>query len=270
MTKIALVFISSQEAPWIHWEATQAQVMETLVDVSKSEGIEMFWVQGSQNSKPNASLSYTSLLSKITRALSVFPLAPHLLRVFRLPSIRLGVTPQIWEELVGGRRIIKSSHPEDFSLIAMKTIDAIQHILKDPDVHFVFRSNSSTIVNPVKLRQITQQFPGTRLYAGVIGRFGAISYISGAGILMSRDVCELLVKGRNQIRLDLVDDVAIGQYLSALHIPVKDLSRADAPTFFGADEALCVSYRCKSGDQTPAMMRKILGFLMAEWGHQGQ
>lgn len=109
---------------------------------------------------------------------------------------------------------------------------ALQEIWRE-DWDFLFRTNVSTWVN-TKLLLASLPSPNTVTYSGVMGTFAPskcakrIRFASGAGILMSRHVAELLAFGPNQDSLNesLAEDVAIGQQLSS-EVPLTPLRRLD-------------------------------------------
>lgn len=99
--------------------------------------------------------------------------------------------------------------------ILNKTIEAIRAIgLTDYD--FIWRTNLSSVLDFAGLaKYIDSLCVSSMFYGGFTGLSvdGSVSFASGAGFLMSRDVAIYLVDNRDLLRWDLIDDVAIGALL---------------------------------------------------------
>ena len=76
--------------------------------------------------------------------------------------------------------------PEHPHMMGYKNLIAFKYALWHFEFDYVFRVNSSSYVNKGALLRFLADKPRTGYYAGVING----TYISGAGILMSRDVLE--------------------------------------------------------------------------------
>ena len=93
---------------------------------------------------------------------------------------------------------------------------------------YVLRTNLSSLWNFPRFCKYIEDFPRQRLYAGIIGHYHAIDYISGAGILMSPDVCSLvLIHSKRVCEISIIDDVDIGAVLTELGIPLRQTARID-------------------------------------------
>ena len=83
---------------------------------------------------------------------------------------------------------------------------------------FVWRTNLSSVLDFEGLQRYLGTINLSGVYGGYIG-LGSLNngsstfFASGAGFLMSRDVAEYLVKNKQFLRWDLIDDVAIGALL---------------------------------------------------------
>lgn len=103
---------------------------------------------------------------------------------------------------------------ESFKSITDKTIDSIEYFLSDTSFTHVIRSNLSSVWHFPRLIAYLETRETTELFTGVIGNEGYGSFISGAGMYMSRDVAELLIKCKNAAcRYPYQDDVAISYAL---------------------------------------------------------
>lgn len=165
-------------------------------------------------------------------------------------------------------RLITKS-PEDWSLIGLKTIQALRHVLDKYDFDFVFRTNTSSYLDVDLLKDYLTKLPKNRVYGGVVGKvFHDTEFASGAGILLSRDMVELICENSESWKHGLVDDVAIAEIIKEFALPVvpiTPLPRLDLPTLDAAqatdNETIRNNFhfRCKSSsaDETIKIMRYI-------------
>lgn len=140
--------------------------------------------------------------------------------------------------------------PETYVTIGVKTIAALRESLQSLECDYVFRCNSSSYVNLAALRQVIARCPPSGVYAGRRYRNSVTDFVSGAGILMSRDVCESLVRD-SDFAFELADDVAIGLSCSRAGITITELERvnlksaADVDALSHAQLATLHHFRCK-------------------------
>lgn len=152
-----------------------------------------------------------------------------------------------------------------------KTIKSIQFILNEQcKFDYVFRTNMSSVVNLEKLYKHVQQH--SYGYAGINGNCYGTRFISGAGILMNKEVCNLLVENHECLNYNIIDDVAIGYLFNNLNIQFDTLTRID--TF--EDELENVNreiiqnnyhFRCKAKSDyknTLDIMKKIISIIYNE------
>ena len=121
---------------------------------------------------------------------------------------------------------------ESFQAMTRKTIDSIQYFLEDKECTHVIRTNLSSVWNFPRLINYLLLLPTTGLFAGVIGGGGPGVFVSGAGMHMSRDIADLLVKNKEKVcSIQEQDDVAISLGLSALGVTFTNLqTRIDFTT----------------------------------------
>lgn len=106
-----------------------------------------------------------------------------------------------------------------------KTVHAIQYFLQDSHRNFkyILRTNLSSMWHWQRLLQVLRMLNDTGVYAGVRGP----GFVSGAGMLLSRDVAELLIENRSDLDMRVIDDVAIGALMTRLNIRSTILTRYD-------------------------------------------
>jgi hypothetical protein len=140
------------------------------------------------------------------------------------------------------------------------TISAVAflHRMYNPD--FIIRTNVSSYWNLKALRKLIMNLPPSGLYAGVTGAaFGGLSgyldksrFVSGAGIIMSRDIYTKLISERDRFDMGCIDDLSIGRTFSALGIKPTEMDRIDLRHVWDVEtispEVLArnAHYRCKS------------------------
>ena len=111
---------------------------------------------------------------------------------------------------VVGLRRFKVRSEERIDTILDKTIVAIEELLRD-DHAYVIRTNNSSLWDFPLLAQ--EKLPSTGLYRGhVIPRWSCGHFVTGSGMIMSRDVAKMLAKAPRD-GLEAHDDVAIAQIL---------------------------------------------------------
>lgn len=101
---------------------------------------------------------------------------------------------------------IWSSGKEATERVFEKTIEAFKIILPT-SYDYIVRTNLSSVWNFQKLLDFCKTLPKEKTFCGVLGNPG----ISGAGMILSPDVVQLLVDNRNSIDRCMWDDVDFGK-----------------------------------------------------------
>lgn len=117
----------------------------------------------------------------------------------------------------------------------IKALEMINNIGLEYD--YVFRTNLSSYIDKRMLHEYLSDKPREKYYSGFIGHidkniFGQvvdlIEYASGSGIVLSKDLVDILLKNKNKMDNDsLIDDVAVGQLLNKNGIYPYFLNRID-------------------------------------------
>jgi hypothetical protein len=112
--------------------------------------------------------------------------------------------------------------PDDFAHIGEKTIACFEYLLENREFDLVFRTNCSSYVDLMNLsRYVAAHAQARGFYAGTPSTHGGVTFASGSGYFLSRDLVELVVRERDAWNHALLDDVALGLLLStAGHTPV--------------------------------------------------
>jgi hypothetical protein len=156
------------------------------------------------------------------------------------------------------------SGQESFSGIIFKTLNAMEKLVR-PEHDFIIRTNLSSVWNFSALMKFLESMPPTGIYAGPKNEFYMCNYVSGTGIILSRDVCATLLQNKHLAATPRdIDDVDIGMAMKILNVPIYPTKRVDIgddqPYEFNND---AFHYRLKSFDfskrhEEPARMMSLI------------
>jgi hypothetical protein len=108
-----------------------------------------------------------------------------------------------------------------------KTIDAIAY-LQPKQYDFIVRTGLSSFWIYANLVMFLSKLPKTHVYCGIEGD----GFISGAGMIMSRDVADLLVTHRDvACSFPREEDVRVGSFMQKMGIARMPASRFDITSF---------------------------------------
>lgn len=102
----------------------------------------------------------------------------------------------------------------DYDMLHWKFFLTLQEIIEE-DWDYIFRTNSSSYVDKVRLLEFAKSLPKTQCYSGINGG----GFASGSGFFISKDVARILLETIEQNRTPF-EDVYIGQILSQHGIDV--------------------------------------------------
>jgi hypothetical protein len=125
-----------------------------------------------------------------------------------------------------GEDIIACNAPEQYGFLLLKTILAFETLLSLEDFDYIVRPNCGSYIHLGLLNKYLESQPREKFYGGELGEWNGIEYVSGACMIFSRDVAELLVTNKKDLHYDgtggKMDDVAIGEFLATQSIkPIK-------------------------------------------------
>jgi hypothetical protein len=151
-----------------------------------------------------------------------------------------------------GREIV-TTVPDLYSLIGVKTIEAFAASIKYFDFDYIYRTNVSSYVDLMKLNEFIKNKPRNHYYAGAIGNHQGISFASGCGYFLSRDIVNKVLENRARWDHNLIDDVSLGKLLtSELDIALQEIGRIDLaaanfnPLEIKRNSEDIFHYRCKA------------------------
>jgi len=149
-----------------------------------------------------------------------------------------------------------------------KTIKSIEFLMESNiEFDFIFRTNLSSVVDLNKLYNLLNNNIEA---AGIIGNYNNnINFISGAGILINKKICKLLINNKNNLNYNsLQDDILIGWFLTRVHnINITPLIRLEAYNYEDNIDLITndlikdyYHFRCKSINSIN-IMKKIISII---------
>jgi hypothetical protein len=100
--------------------------------------------------------------------------------------------------------------------VYLKTVKAIEYVNKYYEYDFIFRQNLSSFYNVPNIIKFIETLPKSNFLGGhYLGHDGG--FITGTGILMSRDIANILT--RNVYDSNIPDDVLISQIFKKENVP---------------------------------------------------
>ena len=109
-------------------------------------------------------------------------------------------------------------------------------------------------------------------YSGIQGIHENIKFISGAGMLLSKNMCNILIKNKQSLKYNIIDDLAIGLFSQNNNIEYSSLTRFDVTSYYPDNINLLTKdlfqnhyhVRCKCyGDDngTILLMEKVINLI---------
>ena len=125
--------------------------------------------------------------------------------------------------------IINSSH--GWESILSNTLTGFQWSLRHK-FDFVIRTNVSSYWNIQNLLDLLYGFPDVNLYAGHELNTLETKFIAGDGIILSRNLVELICSRISEVDAGVIDDVAIGRFLQKYEISPRHVARPIVQSLF--------------------------------------
>jgi hypothetical protein len=141
---------------------------------------------------------------------------------------------------------------EEICNVGYKMLHAFSYCLQNIEFDYIYRTNLSSYINQIGLYNYAQSLPDNNVYKGVVGQFGNISFASGCGYFISKDLVRYVVEYKNRWNHKLIDDVALAQLLKTINVVPEPVERIDIITneslvnFNVETIGSCFHFRCKS------------------------
>ncbi len=114
-----------------------------------------------------------------------------------------------------------------FGAILNSTLSGFDHVLKNFNPDYIVRTNISSYWNLPEFRILMECAPKSNYFAGVTGKVKRGNFVSGAGMIMSKDVARLFVDSASKFDTSYIDDMSFGLVAQKLKIRMTNLSRVD-------------------------------------------
>ena len=118
------------------------------------------------------------------------------------------------------------NHPEDYFKTSGKSAKTLKYVYEKYDFDYVFRTNLSAYIHADNLINYIKDKPKENFYHGITARHPdnkEVTYVSGAGFFLSRDLVKLVAENLDQINLNTIDDTALGSFLHGKTEPTRGL-----------------------------------------------
>jgi hypothetical protein len=143
--------------------------------------------------------------------------------------------------------------PIQMSLAGARTLDVLRYSLQQHEFDYLLRLTSTCLPVPSELRALLGGLPRTRVYGGVQAKFARTSFVSGAAVLLSRDVVEGICENSRSFSYLVFEDVGLGRIVrkknlaDLIVIPRVDVTSIDQiPGLVSASWPKAPVVRCKA------------------------
>jgi len=185
-----------------------------------------------------------------------------------IKSYFIKLDPQITTDILLDNNTIFIKGNESFVPgCLIKTINSIDFLLKTQNFDFIFRTNMSSVLDLHKFYNLLDNYKND--YSGKIGYHNNIKFASGAGMLLSKQLCYTLINSKNTLDYNLLDDVSIGFLLQ--NININPLTRFETFNYENNVNQITKEmikdyyhFRCKSdtdNNKTLLMMKTIINLI---------
>jgi hypothetical protein len=172
---------------------------------------------------------------------------------------------------------IRQHFPTTTFVAGFRTLRALEWALENSDFKYLVRITSTCLINEPAFIRFIETLPEERVYAGQVNdHLGSTKlFMSGAALVLSRDVVANVIAHQDEYRFDVYEDVALGlivsEYDLADWIP---MNRLDLPTT-GSAESVSLDVlknapiiRCKAETitLTPEPVLEIFGVVANRLG----
>jgi hypothetical protein len=246
--KLCVLIITSTKAPWSQWSKAQKHIFSSL---GLQPGVEIFWIYGSDDRRSwNFELKLAANLHKILVQTSKIPGMPKFQSqskflkwlFWRMTKNNFGSVTESGEKLLW-------SGPDDYAFLAQKTLACLNYIAESrPEVTYFLRTNNSSIWDFELLMLQLEKLVSDDIFMGIRSTFGTIEFVSGAGILMSRNLAAELVSEKRSLSYQLVDDVCFGKFMGRPASGSSNFMERVDPPFSEDIPPEALHFRCKPGD----------------------
>lgn len=162
-------------------------------------------------------------------------------------------------EIIGDKIIF--SIPSTVELHGLRSLLMMDYVLKNFDFDFLYRINSTSYIDVDVLQSVFAFVEPSRYYGGIGYENNNVSFRSGAGNILSRDVVEQVLKYKVEWKHFYPEDMALGELISRYSLAEEyDLPRVDfkdienIPTEAPIEWSKIFHFRCKTGEANKSIL----------------
>lgn len=235
--RVLLAIFSAGVDPWL---SIEKKVQEHIVREMEDQFVATLWFQGSPEISSRLRHRFVSWLFR--KQINLLYIKPRFIRRplkilwgrFRWKALGSSYLFRLLEQrrtrpvATNSSNRILQDFPIQLPLAGVRTLDAMHFAIRNYEFDFLLRINSTCVPTPGEIRALVKNLPKERVYGGRTLRLGGTTFVSGAAILLSRDVVDGIVKHSRDFRLNLWEDVGLGQLIQARNLDeIFDIDRRD-------------------------------------------
>lgn len=171
-------------------------------------------------------------------------------------------------------RRIRRNLPIQMSLAGIRTLDVLRYCSQHYQFDYLLRITSSCLPVPSELTKVLKNLPRARVYGGVKSTFARTDFVSGAAVLMSRDVVDGIWKHADAFSFLVFEDVALGRIVKRknladlIEIPRIDVSStSQVPVGFDDAWPQAPVVRCKAESPVTTQSAPVVDIMKAVVPH---
>jgi hypothetical protein len=118
---------------------------------------------------------------------------------------------------------------ESLFTTSKKFIESLK-LIKDFDFDYIIRTNSSSYIDKIKIKEFLENKPNEKFISGIIGSHQSVNFVSGACFFMSKDIVNFILENEKDIDLNIIDDLSLGYFFKKHNLTItdKDVTRFDS------------------------------------------
>lgn len=170
--------------------------------------------------------------------------------------------------------IIESRLPVQASLAGMRTIDIFNFALRNYEFDYLLRITSTCLPVPPQVEKLVASLPRERVFGGQFGDFFGQRFISGAAVLLSRDVVHGVVENSREFLFNVYEDVALSKIIEKKNlgdwydIPYTGVrSPEDVQREFSSNPPQTLVVRCKAESPITTISEPVVNVMVAVSKH---
>ncbi|MDC0991652.1 hypothetical protein OAR17_01550 [Pontimonas sp.] len=263
--RVLILVQSGGVEPWLTIEQTAQEKYLNLLFQGRADVV---FVQGNPDGdgdsfeKPGLRSVRKALKSTTSSNRLLRMMARALFASWRLQPFGLRRARTFFHTRFAGLTVVREGNrivlpvPVQIHIAGLRTIETFRFALAEYDFDYVVRLGSTALVIPDSLEAFIESLPNDRVFGGVPMEFGRRSFLSGAALLLSRDVVEKVVEHEMAFPLGVYEDVGLSLLIESRdfadfyafpRVLVSEPADAEAAGLLSKNVSVI---RCKAGPRT--------------------